>query len=150
MLEIFADGSSLGNPGNAGVGIVIYKNKKIFKKLSFYIGKVTNNFAEYAALISALQEAAVLGGRPVYVYMDSQLVTRQVEGSYKVKDSNLYPLNILVKNLLNIIGDCRVCYKPRQDNKLADSLAKKAAKSGSIAKTAKSDKIKDFQLKFET
>ena len=135
MLKIFADGSSLGNPGNSGAGVVVYKNNKIIKKSAFYIGEVTNNFAEYIALILGLQEALVLQEKPVCIYMDSELVTKQIQGLYKVKDKILYPLNALAKNLINIIGDCSIIYKSRLENKLADSLARSAAKSGPVKNT---------------
>ena len=134
MIKIFADGSSLGNPGNSGIGVVVYKNNKILKKSSFYIGKVTNNFAEYIALLVALHEAVAIGDKPVFIYMDSELVTKQVEGAYKVKESSLYPLNVVAKNLIHLIGECSVVHESRENNKLADSLARDAAQSGFMKK----------------
>jgi ribonuclease HI len=145
MLEIFTDGSSLGNPGNAGAGIVIYKNKKVIAEESIYLGSLTNNFAEYAALILALQRALQFAERPVYVYMDSELVAKQVQGAYKVKDKILYPLNIIAKNLVAIIDDCKIFHKPREENKRADSLAKKAAKLGKKAKSTKEEQRTLFE-----
>ncbi|MBN2119423.1 MAG: ribonuclease HI family protein [Candidatus Omnitrophica bacterium] len=136
MVEVFADGSSLGNPGNSGAGYVIYKNKRLVKKESVYIGEATNNFAEYIALILSLQEVLLLGEKKVSVYMDSQLVAKQVQGKYKVKNKTLYSLNIIARNLIEIIGDCNIFYKRREENELADSLAKKGAKLGRIPKIA--------------
>ncbi|MFC1514862.1 ribonuclease HI family protein [Candidatus Omnitrophota bacterium] len=136
MLEVFADGSSLGNPGNAGAGVVIYKDKKVVAEESVYLGTLTNNFAEYAALILGLQRALQFSQRPVYVYMDSELVVKQMQGKYKVKDKHLYPLNIIAKNLMAIIEDCTIFHKYREENERADALAKKAASLGKKAKTA--------------
>ena len=129
MIKLFVDGCSLGNPGDAGIGLVIYKNGKVIKKLSKYIGETTNNFAEYLSLIFGLQEILSLRERPVYVYMDSELVVNQIKGYYKIKNKILYPLNFLVKHLISLIGECKILYTSRKNNKLADSLAKEGAKS---------------------
>ena len=59
-LEVYIDGASKGNPGPSGIGVVIYSNGRIIKNISSYIGHATNNFAEYTALIYALQEALIL------------------------------------------------------------------------------------------
>ena len=149
MLEVFADGSSLGNPGNAGAGLVLYKNKKIMLKKNFFIGTATNNVAEYVALILALQEALACGVRPVNVYMDSELVTRQVRGEYKVKNAALYPLSIIARNLCALIGECSLVYRPREENKLADSLARAAAKDGNSRVGRKGLKGRQSQFTFE-
>ena len=139
MLEVFADGSSLGNPGNAGAGVVIYKNKKIVAQESVYLGTLTNNFAEYAALILGLQRVLQFKERPVHVYMDSELVVKQIQGKYKVKDKTLFPLNVIAKNLMGIIDDCKIFHKLREENEKADSLAKRAAKLGKRSKTVQAE-----------
>ncbi|HEC69491.1 MAG TPA: ribonuclease HI family protein [Candidatus Omnitrophica bacterium] len=128
MIEIFTDGASLGNPGFSGIGVLIYKNRKIIKEISLYIGETTNNFAEYMALIFSLQNLLALKEEgPFIIYMDSELVVNQVKGKYKVKNKSLYPLNILAKNLIALLGDIQIIHKRREENKLADSLAKRAA-----------------------
>jgi ribonuclease HI len=139
MLEIFADGSSLGNPGNAGAGIVIYRNKKLAAQESVYLGTLTNNFAEYAALILGLQRALQFRESSVRVYMDSELVVRQIQGKYKVKDKILFPLNIIARNLMSMIDDCKIVHKRREENERADSLAKKAATLGKRPKSARGE-----------
>ena len=139
MLEVFADGSSLGNPGNAGAGIVVYKRKKMIAQESVYLGTVTNNFAEYAALILGLQRALQFKERPVRVYMDSELVVKQMQGKYKVKDKTLFPLHVIAKNLMDIIDDCEIFHKLREENKKADSLAKRAAMLGKRSRTAQAE-----------
>jgi len=129
MIEIFTDGASLGNPGFSGIGVLIYKNRKIIKEISLYIGETTNNFAEYMALIFSLQNLLALKEEgPFIIYMDSELVVNQVKGKYKVKNKSLYPLNILAKNLIALLENVQIIHKRREENKLADSLAKRAAK----------------------
>ncbi len=129
MIEVFTDGCSLGNPGDSGIGILIYKNKNIFKRISLYIGEATNNFSEYIALIFALQNILALKDKgPYYVYMDSELVVNQINGKYKIKNRTLYPLNLLAKHLIKLIKNIKIIHKKREENKLADALAKKAAK----------------------
>ncbi|MCD6583377.1 MAG: ribonuclease HI family protein [Candidatus Omnitrophica bacterium] len=129
MVEVFTDGASLGNPGVSGIGVIIYKNEKIIKEISLYIGETTNNFSEYIALIFSLQNLLALKEKgPFIIYMDSELVVNQVKGKYKVKNKSLYPLNILAKNLIALLENVQIIHKRREENKLADSLAKRAAK----------------------
>lgn len=127
MVEVFVDGASLGNPGPGGAGIVIYKKGKLFKKIALYIGEVTNNFAEYIALIVALQEVLALREKEARIYIDSELVVRQIKGKYRIKSRELYPLSVVVKNLLFLAGDCKIFHIRRKENSLADNLAKKGA-----------------------
>jgi len=127
-LIINVDGSSLSNPGPAGIGIVIYNSQNdIIEKISKYIGKATNNVAEYKALIEALKFAKKSEANEVIVKSDSQLVVRQVNGNYMVKDKKL---KILLKEVLNLVekfSTFSIIHIPREENKIADNLAKKAA-----------------------
>ena len=92
MLHI--DGASKGNPGRAGVGICITnEDGKTISALSRYLGHKTNNEAEYWALLIGLREAKRLGGEVVRIFTDSELVERQINGIYRVKDSKLKPLH---------------------------------------------------------
>lgn len=94
-LLIYTDGGARGNPGPAGIGVVLMEGEgKVVKEISEYIGEQTNNFAEYEALIRALQVAKQLYGEKlremsVEVRMDSELVVRQLAGIYKVKEPTL-------------------------------------------------------------
>ena len=102
------DGCSKGNPGKAGSGAVIYKNKNEIWGKSLFIGdKNTNNEAEYIGLIIGLEEATNMGIKKLYVEGDSLLVIKQMKGEYKVKAENLYKLYELYElyklNLLFII-----------------------------------------------
>ncbi|MEK6848198.1 MAG: ribonuclease HI family protein [Nanoarchaeota archaeon] len=99
-LIINCDGGSRGNPGKAGVGIVVRnENNEIIKEHCERIGVKTNNEAEYYALIKALELAGDYSGEEVLVYMDSELVIRQLNGEYKVKAEHLLSLFEEVKEL---------------------------------------------------
>jgi len=95
--------------------------------LAFYLGRVTNNQAEYRALIRGLEEARRLGWRSVKVYTDSELLARQIQGAYKVRDVELKGLFDQALSLLSSFEAWVVEYLPREENGEADRLAKKAA-----------------------
>ncbi len=126
MATIYVDGASRGNPGPAGVGILINSQSHTEAQVSCYIGEATNNQAEYKALIIALEEAAKLGAKHVDVRMDSELVVKQLNGSYKVRDTKLKPLFRQVKQLLTRFDSFAIMHIPRQQNRIADSLANQA------------------------
>lgn len=128
-LILYTDGASLGNPGRAGVGVIVYnQNRDVVKKVTEFIGITTNNVAEYMALIYALQEALYLKAKELSCFLDSELVVKQLEGSYKVKDSKLKPLYYQIKHLENFFQKVSFGYISRDRNKEADKLAKEAAK----------------------
>ncbi len=126
IFEIFTDGACSGNPGEAGIGVVIFEKEKPIKRLSESIGEATNNIAEYAALIYALQEALMLKGDQVKVNTDSQLMCSQVRGTYKIKEPSLKFLHGLVGHLIKGFKSFEIQYIPRERNKDADKLATKA------------------------
>ncbi len=122
-LIIFTDGGARGNPGPAGIGAVIYNEKKeIIAELKEYIGEATNNTAEYKALIMALIKAESLGGRDLEVNMDSELVVKQMQGLYKIKEPNLQVLAATVIKLKNNFRSVIFRHVRREFNKLADKL----------------------------
>ena len=128
QLEIFTDGACSGNPGPAGIGFLIRKDGKVLKEFSQPIGEATNNIAEYTALIYALQEALILRADEVYVKSDSELMCRQVQGIYKVKDPNIRSLFDQVQHLIRGFRSFHIDHVLRQNNKDADALSKKAIK----------------------
>ncbi len=132
MVKVFADGCSLGNPGKAGVGIAVFEAGQKVKELSFYIGEATNNVAEYFALILSLIECLAGRYRRANIYMDSKLVVEQINGGFKVKNKNLYGLNLLARHLISSLDKVNLSFIRREGNKLADSLAKKGAKKGNF------------------
>ena len=126
---IYTDGGARGNPGPAGAGVVIVDGtKKIELKKYLGDGK-TNNWAEYEALALALQEAKKrsLGGRDIEVRMDSELIVRQMQGKYQVKEETLWPQYMKVHNLIVAnFPSIHFHHIPREQNKEADALVNKA------------------------
>ncbi len=88
-LLIFTDGAARGNPGPAAIAYLIIKNNKIIKSRSSYIGETTNNSAEYKAIINALMEAQKYSDQKILVHSDSQLIIRQLNNIYKVREKHL-------------------------------------------------------------
>lgn len=121
---IHTDGASRGNPGEAGIGVTISTTdgQKI-AEISEYLGITTNNIAEYKALIRGLEEALLSGATEVEVYTDSELMARQINGQYKVKNEGLLPLYGEAKKLLGQFGSAKVTHVRRELNKAADKLA---------------------------
>jgi len=122
-LEIYIDGASKGNPGHSGVGIVIYRDGQVLKRISSYIGKATNNIAEYTALIYALEEALLLKANSLKINTDSQLLARQINKVYKVKHEGLIGLYERAMHLLSGFEKVLVNHIPREENSSADRLA---------------------------
>lgn len=128
LLEIYTDGACSGNPGPAGIGFVIRENGEVIHEFSQGIGEATNNIAEYTALIYALQQALVLRADSVHVKSDSELVCRQLQGLYKVKNANIKPLFDQVKHLAGGFRSFKIDHVFRQNNTEADALSKQAIK----------------------
>ena len=126
-VTLYTDGCCRGNPGPAGIGVVIKDaQKKILKELSEYIGEATNNIAEYSALVYGLQEAAMLGAEAVILNMDSELVARQLKGEFRVRDPKIKMLFDQAIHLINGLKKFEVVHIGREKNKEADKLANKA------------------------
>ena len=128
-VELFTDGGSRGNPGPAGVGGLLRQQSSGYEEeFSRFIGRATNNEAEYRALIEGLRLALDHGVRKIVHLSDSQLVVRQIEGSYKVKAPEMQKLFSEAKNLIKGFAFFRTRHIPRQENSRADKLAKKATR----------------------
>ena len=125
-ITVFVDGAARGNPGPASAGIVFIKDKKTVKTLSVPIGHNTNNVAEYCALILALQEALMMGVRELEVFTDSELVTKQFNGEYKIKEPTLKVLHCLASHLREGFEKLKLAHVPREENTLADAAANRA------------------------
>jgi ribonuclease HI len=124
---IFVDGASRGNPGEASYGFaVLDKNGKVIHKESDYIGRATNNVAEYTALLSALEFVLKKGISSVRVCSDSLLLVKQILGEYKVKSEHLGLLNQQIRELLKKFEWFEIQHVPREKNRLADKLANEA------------------------
>ena len=120
------DGAARGNPGEAGCGAVILDEKgTVVKELSRYLGRTTNNVAEYEGLLMGLEALVQLRKERIRVQCDSQLLVRQLNGEYRVKDEKLKVLFQRALALLRQFDGYRILYVPRELNKLADRLANK-------------------------
>ncbi len=125
------DGASLGNPGPAGAGVVLRDSGgTILGELSRSLGKATNNEAEYRALILGLTEARSMGATRLKVLLDSELVVKQIQGLYRVKNRRLRPLYDRVMELLQDMEAYDILHIRRELNTEADSLASRAAREG--------------------
>ena len=124
-LTINSDGASIPNPGPAGIGAVLRDDQgKIVAEISRYIGPATNNKAEFLALIAALEEALELGAERVAINSDSELIVRQIEGKYRSKA--MKPFFEQVVSLLGEFKSYTVQHIPREQNKEADALSRRA------------------------
>lgn len=127
MLEVFCDGGSRGNPGPSAYGFVVYKEGKVLKEGFGYLGIETNNFAEYTALIKALEWLAKVYPRiDVKIMMDSQLVVSQLSGTYKVKNPKIRDLVFKVRQLEPNFSRIDYMHIIREKNRYADSLVNRA------------------------
>jgi len=122
-IEVYVDGASRGNPGEAGIGIVIKQSGKVLLEVGSYIGKTTNNVAEYMALIRGLEEAIIMGDENVKIISDSELMVKQIKGEYKVKNEGLKPLYFHAKELIKKLKKFEIEHAYREENKHADKLA---------------------------
>ena len=128
-LKVFTDGASRGNPGEAGIGIIIYdEDDEIVKKWNEYIGKTTNNQAEYLALLKSLELISeikkTLPVEFVEFFADSELMVKQLRLEYKVKDEGLKPLFKRFNNDINMLKiPYTIKHVERKLNKEADKLA---------------------------
>lgn len=137
---IYTDGGSRGNPGPAGIGVVIAGEKgNIIKEYSNFIGVKTNNEAEYEAIIFALKKLKAMFGKSktkfaeVEIRMDSELAARQLNGVYKIENEKLAPLFIKIWNLKLDFGQVVFKHISREQNREADRLANEAMDGNTIS-----------------
>jgi ribonuclease HI len=126
-LRIFTDGASRGNPGEAGIGVLIEDSSgNRLKEIRRYLGKATNNQAEYTALLIGLKVSREMGADDISVFADSELLVKQMKGEYKVKHPLLLPLYTEAKTLTSGLKKFRITHIPRAQNAHADALANEA------------------------
>lgn len=135
QITIHTDGGARGNPGPAGIGVAFFDAAGTkMAELSEYIGIATNNVAEYTAIVRALEVLPTLTVDAPQVHvafkLDSQLVERQMNGVYKVKDATLKTYFDKAKALAQQFKDVTFMYIPREQNKVADKLANQAMDKG--------------------
>ncbi|MCS7205814.1 MAG: ribonuclease HI family protein [Leptospiraceae bacterium] len=132
-IKIFCDGASKGNPGPAGIGGLILIDDQVIKEISQYVGNQTNNVAEYLALSTCLKEIVEIlkeekQSYHLEIYMDSELIVKQIQGEYQVKNQNLIPIYNDIISSLGKFSSFHVHHIPREENKRADKLANQAIK----------------------
>ena len=126
-LRLFTDGAARGNPGPSGAGAVLVEpGGQVVARLGKYLGVQTNNHAEYTALLLGLQHARTLGARELEVFLDSELIVRQLEGSYQVRSPTLKPLYEEAVRLLKDFPKAKVAHVPREENAAADEMSNRA------------------------
>lgn len=124
------DGAARGNPGEAGCGAVICNETgAVVEEVFRYLGRATNNVAEYEALLLGLGGVLRLGGRRLRVQSDSELLVRQLTGQYRVRDEKLKKLHDKAVSLLRRFEAYRMIHVPREQNRMADRLANRAINS---------------------
>ena len=124
-LHAFTDGAARGNPGDAGIGIIVNDEQgNTVLSLHGFIGVATNNVAEYTALLTLLERAKDLRCSRLVVHSDSELMVRQLGGRYRVRDRGLKPLHAnAVKLIRELPFECTIEHVPREENRDADRLA---------------------------
>lgn len=131
QITVYTDGGSRGNPGPAAAGFILAdpSGNQIQSK-ALFLGRTTNNIAEYTAIVKALEAAKQIGAKRLAVFSDSELLVRQVNGQYKVKSEQIRPLFQQAVNLINEFEDCKVKHITRDKNKQADELVNQALNLG--------------------
>ncbi|MCX6814649.1 MAG: ribonuclease HI family protein [Candidatus Aenigmarchaeota archaeon] len=134
-VSIYTDAGARGNPGPAAIAVLFFEGSKLVKQHGEYIGSATNNQAEYRAVIKDLELAHSLGKKELELFTDSELVARQLNGKYKVKDAKLKPLHEQAKSLEKNFEKVSYASLPRSNlriwladrlvNKILDSYQKK-------------------------
>lgn len=122
---VWIDGASRGNPGDAGFGVFAERDGES-REICGFLGRTTNNVAEYAALLVALTWAGREGVEHLELYSDSQLLVRQFTGAYKVKAPHLVPIFLNMLKLKRHIPHVEAHHVPRAENRHADLLANRA------------------------
>jgi ribonuclease HI len=134
---MYTDGGARGNPGPAGIGVVIEDGAgKELKLIGEFVGQGTNNQAEYKALLKGLREAAILGGTDLTCYLDSELVVKQLTGLYKIKEAGLQVLAAEVLKLTGKFSKIEFRHVRREKNARADKLVNLALDKQAEKKSA--------------
>ena len=127
--KLFTDGGARGNPGPAAIGGVLYQDEKVLDSFSEYIGKATNNQAEYKAVLVGIELAIKNKLTELECFLDSELVVKQLNKEYKVKDAELAKIFVKIWNLVQEFKKVTFAHVRREQNKEADALVNKALES---------------------
>jgi ribonuclease HI len=131
-LLAYIDGASRGNPGESGIGVILKdENGNTVLRHCEHVGTVTNNIAEYLALLACIEKAAQMNSRELIVHSDSELLVKQIKRKYKVRDRTLQRYFIRVFNAVQKSRlKFNIVYIPRGQNKQADALANEGIEKG--------------------
>jgi ribonuclease HI len=130
---LHTDGGARGNPGPAGIGVVLADaDGQVLDELALGIGRATNNVAEYEALIAGLELALEHGATEVEAYVDSRLVASQVKGEWKIKNDRLRGLAVKARALMGKFERASIDNVPREANAGADRLANQGMDSSAL------------------
>jgi ribonuclease HI len=130
-LTVQVDGGARGNPGPAAIGVVVRNDDgAVVEAVGETIGRQTNNVAEYRALLRGIELASAHGATVVELVGDSELVVRQIEGRYKVKNADLKPLHAKAKEMLGEFDNWEIRHVKRAQNADADALVNQALDGG--------------------
>ena len=122
--KLHADGGARGNPGPAGIGVVIFgPDDEVIGEIAQGIGHATNNVAEYTALVEGLKLAKDLGVDDIQIFLDSELVVKQLSGEWKIKNDRLRQLAVTARRMMNDFGSASIEHVRREFNADADALA---------------------------
>ena len=132
-LTLRTDGACWGNPGPAAIGVSLEDSSgHTVSSFSKYIGRATNNQAEYRALIAGLEEASRLGVQHIQIKLDSELIELQIKGKYKVRHPAIKPLFEQAINLLSHFDSYHISRASRYENESAHNLAQSALKKAGV------------------
>ncbi|HEY3278177.1 MAG TPA: ribonuclease HI family protein [Syntrophorhabdaceae bacterium] len=124
--HVYIDGACSGNPGESGAGVIAFNGDgNELYRTSIYLGQMTNNMAEYEALIHALEKAKESMVKRVHVYTDSLLLANQINGIYKIHNACLQEYANKARIIMRLFDSFSVKHIPREENRMADKLAKK-------------------------
>ena len=143
------DGGSRGNPGPAGAGISIRQETgRPLLEAGFFLGRMTNNMAEYTALLRALEACQHQGATSVHIYCDSELLVKQINGEYRVKNETLKDYFDQAMARLRAIGDWKIQHVRREGNARADELANLAMDAGEdiVEVDRRGDPVQDYSV----
>lgn len=127
-VTIYIDGGARGNPGPAAAGVVIKSadDGTVLHEAGIFLGRATNNVAEYSALLAGLDAAVKLGASEAAVFSDSQLLVRQMNGQYRVRNEGLKPLHQEAQDMARKLQDFSITHVRRDKNVHADRLVNRA------------------------
>lgn len=149
-VKIYIDGASRGNPGKGACAAIIMDEKgEILSQEGRFLGRCTNNFAEYSALHLALAVAGKLGAKELQIFSDSQLLVKQFYGEYSIKDSKLKELMEIIRKEVSNFKEVKLIHIKRSENKLADKMVNNILNSKKMSDSSNKKIAREREEKFK-